>query len=29
MWTYHNFPIARANDTLGPSIHQAWLDRVR
>nr|WP_313040843.1 S46 family peptidase [Brevundimonas diminuta] len=29
MWTYDNFPIARANQTLGTSIDQAWLDRVR
>ena len=29
MWTFDNFPIARANATLGTSIDQAWLDRVR
>ncbi|WP_415288947.1 S46 family peptidase [Brevundimonas sp. S1H14] len=29
MWTYDNFPIARANQTLGTNIDQAWLDRVR
>ena len=29
MWTYDNFPIARANQTLGTSIDQGWLDRVR
>ncbi|MFC5342568.1 S46 family peptidase [Brevundimonas staleyi] len=29
MWTYDNFPIARANQTLGTHIDQAWLDRVR
>ncbi|MEQ7154871.1 S46 family peptidase [Brevundimonas aurifodinae] len=29
MWTFDNFPIARANQTLGTSIDQAWLDRVR
>lgn len=29
MWTFDNFPIARANETLGTSIDQAWLDRVR
>lgn len=29
MWTYDNFPIARANATLGTNIDQAWLDRVR
>jgi hypothetical protein len=29
MWTYDNFPIARANQTLGTRIDQAWLDRVR
>ena len=29
MWTYDNFPIARANATLGTNIDQAWLDKVR
>ena len=29
MWTFDNFPIARVNATLGTSIDQAWLDRVR
>ncbi|MBX9615954.1 MAG: S46 family peptidase [Caulobacteraceae bacterium] len=29
MWTFDNFPIARANQTLGTSIDQTWLDRVR
>jgi hypothetical protein len=29
MWTFDNFPIARANATLGTNIDQAWLDRVR
>jgi hypothetical protein len=29
MWTYDNFPIARANASLGTSIDQAWLDKVR
>lgn len=29
MWTFDNFPIARANATLGTHIDQAWLDRVR
>jgi len=29
MWTFDNFPIARANATLGTTIDQAWLDRVR
>jgi hypothetical protein len=29
MWTFDNFPIARANQALGTSIDQAWLDRVR
>lgn len=29
MWTYDNFPIARANAALGTNIDQAWLDRVR
>ncbi|QYF87486.1 S46 family peptidase [Brevundimonas sp. PAMC22021] len=29
MWTFDNFPIARANQTLGTTIDQAWLDKVR
>ena len=29
MWTFDNFPIARANAALGTNINQAWLDRVR
>lgn len=29
MWTFDNFPIARANETLGTSIDQAFLDRIR
>src|SRR4051812_41305301 len=29
MWTFDNFPIARANQVLGTGIDQAWLDRVR
>lgn len=29
MWTFDNFPIDRANATLGTDIDQAWLDRVR
>src|SRR5215207_8655172 len=29
MWTFDNFPIARANQTLGTRIDQVWLDRVR
>ncbi|WP_312598468.1 S46 family peptidase [Brevundimonas sp.] len=29
MWTYDNFPIARANQTLGTNIDQTFLDRVR
>jgi hypothetical protein len=29
MWTFDNFPIARANAALGTHIDQAWLDRVR
>src|SRR3954470_19535027 len=29
MWTFDNFPIARANQALGTRIDQAWLDRVR
>ncbi|CAN5300164.1 S46 family peptidase [soil metagenome] len=29
MWTFDNFPIARANAALGTSIDQAFLDRVR
>jgi hypothetical protein len=29
MWTFDNFPIARANATLGTAIDQGFLDRVR
>jgi hypothetical protein len=29
MWTFDNFPIAKANRELGTHIDQAWLDRVR
>ena len=29
MWTFDNFPIARANAALGTAIDQAWLDRVQ
>lgn len=29
MWTFDNFPIARANTALGTSIDQAFLDKVR
>src|SRR4051812_15999053 len=29
MWTFDNFPIARANQALGTRIDQAWLERVR
>ncbi|MFN3932050.1 MAG: S46 family peptidase [Brevundimonas sp.] len=29
MWTFDNFPITRANQTLGTNIDQAWLDKVR
>ena len=29
MWTFDNFPIARANQALGTRIDQPWLDRVR
>ncbi|WP_395650267.1 S46 family peptidase [Brevundimonas sp.] len=29
MWTFDNFPIARANATLGTNIDQGFLDRVR
>lgn len=29
MWTFDNFPIVRANQTLGTNIDQAFLDRVR
>jgi hypothetical protein len=29
MWTFDNFPVAKANQTLGTRIDQAWLDRVR
>ena len=28
MWTFDNFPIAKANRELGTNIDQAWLDRV-
>ena len=29
MWTFDNFPIARANQTLGTNIDQSFLDQVR
>ncbi len=29
MWTFDNFPIAKANQALGTQIDQGWLDRVR
>jgi V8-like Glu-specific endopeptidase len=29
MWTYHGFPLAKANAALKTSLDQAWLDRVR
>ena len=29
MWTFDNFPIARANQATGARIDQAWLDRVQ
>ena len=29
MWTYDNFPIARANQSLGTDIDQGFLDRLR
>lgn len=29
MWTFDNFPIARANQTLGTNIDQGFLDQVR
>ncbi len=29
MWTFDNFPIARANQALGTRIDEPWLDRVR
>ena len=29
MWTFDNFPVAKANQALGTRIDQAWLDRVR
>ncbi len=29
MWTYDNFPIARANQQLGTNIDQGFLDRLR
>jgi Peptidase S46 len=29
MWTFHGFPLAKANAVLKSNIDQAWLDRVR
>ncbi len=29
MWTFHGFPLERANTTLKTKLDQAWLDRVR
>ncbi len=29
MWTFHDFPLAKANATLNTRIDQPWLDRVR
>ena len=29
MWTFDNFPIAQANQSLGTAVDQAWLDRAR
>ncbi len=29
MWTFDNFPVAAANRTLGTTIDQKWLDKVR
>ena len=29
MWTFHGFPLAKANATLKTNLDQAWLDRVR
>ncbi len=29
MWTFDNFPVAKANQALGTRIDAAWLDRVR
>ena len=29
MWTFDNFPMVRANQTLGTNIDHSWLDRVR
>ncbi len=29
MWPFHGFPFAKANETLGTKLDQAWLDRVR
>jgi hypothetical protein len=29
MWTFHDFPLAKANSELKTRIDQAWLDRVR
>src|SRR5262245_11522072 len=29
MWTFHGFPLEKANGTLKTKLDQAWLDRVR
>jgi V8-like Glu-specific endopeptidase len=29
MWTFHGFPLAKANATLKTNLDQSWLDRVR
>ncbi len=29
MWTFHGFPLEKANKTLKTNLDQAWLDRVR
>lgn len=29
MWTFHGFPLEKANTTLNTRLDQAWLDRVR
>jgi Peptidase S46 len=29
MWTFHGFPLAKANSALKTNLDQAWLDRVR
>ncbi len=29
MWTFHGFPLDKANSTLKTKLNQAWLDRIR